>query len=172
FGSLLIMFGGIGFLISFDVADGVSCESCHGPASQWLGPHIQPTALHAKMVSLGLFDNKNLAHRAEKCLTCHLGAPGMTVDHELIAAGHPDLTFELDSFSAVEPPHWVEKGADGHASTDSLIGVKAWAVGQAVQPVTALQSEYSLWWREPELEILPTLEELGIGFVPFSPLGK
>lgn len=42
----------------------------------------------------------------------------------------------------------------------------------AVQPVTALQSEYSLWWREPEMEILPTLEELGIGFVPFSPLGK
>jgi aryl-alcohol dehydrogenase-like predicted oxidoreductase len=41
-----------------------------------------------------------------------------------------------------------------------------------VQPVTALQSEYSLWWREPENEILPTLEELGIGFVPFSPLGK
>jgi len=42
----------------------------------------------------------------------------------------------------------------------------------AVQPVSALQSEYSLWWREPEQEILPTLEELGIGFVPFSPLGK
>jgi aryl-alcohol dehydrogenase-like predicted oxidoreductase len=42
----------------------------------------------------------------------------------------------------------------------------------AVQPVTALQSEYSLWWREPEAEIVPTLEELGIGFVPFSPLGK
>lgn len=42
----------------------------------------------------------------------------------------------------------------------------------AVQPVTALQSEYSLWWREPEKEIMPTLEELGIGFVPFSPLGK
>src|SRR5205823_14274137 len=42
----------------------------------------------------------------------------------------------------------------------------------AVQPVTALQSEYSLWWKEPEQEIIPTLEELGIGFVPFSPLGK
>jgi aryl-alcohol dehydrogenase-like predicted oxidoreductase len=42
----------------------------------------------------------------------------------------------------------------------------------AVQPVTALQSEYSLWWREPEAEIIPTVEELGIGFVPFSPLGK
>ena len=41
-----------------------------------------------------------------------------------------------------------------------------------MQPVTAVQSEYSLWWREPEKEVLPTLEELGIGFVPFSPLGK
>src|SRR4029434_169319 len=42
----------------------------------------------------------------------------------------------------------------------------------AVQPVAALQSEYSMWWREPEAEVLPTCEELGIGFVPFSPLGK
>ncbi len=51
-------------------------------------------------------------------------------------------------------------------------GVESIRKAHAVQPVTALQSEYSIWWREPELEILPTLEELGIGFVPFSPLGK
>jgi aryl-alcohol dehydrogenase-like predicted oxidoreductase len=54
----------------------------------------------------------------------------------------------------------------------SEAGVKTIRSAHAVQPVTALQSEYSLWWREPEQEILPTLEELGIGFVPFSPLGK
>jgi aryl-alcohol dehydrogenase-like predicted oxidoreductase len=54
----------------------------------------------------------------------------------------------------------------------SEAGVQAIRRAHAVQPVTALQSEYSLWWREPEKEILPTLEELGIGFVPFSPLGK
>ncbi len=54
----------------------------------------------------------------------------------------------------------------------SEAGVKTIRRAQAVQPVTALQSEYSLWWREPEAEVLPTLEELGIGFVPFSPLGK
>ena len=54
----------------------------------------------------------------------------------------------------------------------SEAGVEAIRRAHAVQPVTALQSEYSLWWREPEAEILPTLEELGIGFVPFSPLGK
>lgn len=54
----------------------------------------------------------------------------------------------------------------------SEAGVASIRAAHAVQPVTALQSEYSLWWREPELEILPVLEELGIGFVPFSPLGK
>jgi aryl-alcohol dehydrogenase-like predicted oxidoreductase len=54
----------------------------------------------------------------------------------------------------------------------SEAGVKVIRRAHAVQPVTALQSEYSLWWREPETEIMPTLEELGIGFVPFSPLGK
>jgi len=54
----------------------------------------------------------------------------------------------------------------------SEAGVQVIRRAHAVQPVTALQSEYSLWWREPEQEILPALEELGIGFVPFSPLGK
>jgi aryl-alcohol dehydrogenase-like predicted oxidoreductase len=54
----------------------------------------------------------------------------------------------------------------------SEAGVHTIRRAHKVQPVTALQSEYSLWWREPEAEILPTLEELGIGFVPFSPLGK
>src|SRR5260370_305382 len=54
----------------------------------------------------------------------------------------------------------------------SEAGVETIGRANAVQPVTALQSEYSLWFREPEKEVIPTLEELGIGFVPFSPLGK
>ncbi len=54
----------------------------------------------------------------------------------------------------------------------SEAGVKTIRRAHAVQPVTALQSEYSLWWRKPEEELIPTLEDLGIGFVPFSPLGK
>src|SRR6185503_6516883 len=54
----------------------------------------------------------------------------------------------------------------------SEAGVKTIRRAHAVQPVTALQSEYSLWWREPEAAVLPACEELGIGFVPFSPLGK
>src|SRR5580692_1538140 len=54
----------------------------------------------------------------------------------------------------------------------SEAGVQTIRRAHAVQPVTALQSEYSLWWRRPEAEVLPTIEELGIGFVPYSPLGK
>ncbi len=65
----------------------------------------------------------------------------------------------------------VDEGKVKHFGL-SEAGVKNIRRAHVVQPVTALQSEYSLWWREPEEEILPTLEELGIGFVPFSPLGK
>jgi aryl-alcohol dehydrogenase-like predicted oxidoreductase len=65
----------------------------------------------------------------------------------------------------------IEAGKVKHFGL-SEAGAQTIRKAHAVQPVTALQSEYSLWWREPENEILPTLEELGIGFVPFSPLGK
>jgi len=65
----------------------------------------------------------------------------------------------------------VDEGKVRHFGL-SEAGVEAIRRAHAVQPLTALQSEYSLWWREPEAEILPVLEELGIGFVPFSPLGK
>lgn len=65
----------------------------------------------------------------------------------------------------------IEAGKVKHFGL-SEAGVNVIRRAHAVQPVTALQSEYSLWWREPEAEVLPTLEELGVGFVPFSPLGK
>ena len=65
----------------------------------------------------------------------------------------------------------IEEGKVGHFGL-SEAGVETIRRAHAVQSVTALQSEYSMWWREPEAEILPTLEELEIGFVPFSPLGK
>jgi hypothetical protein len=118
----------------FDISEGVSCESCHGPASAWLGPHVEANAKHADMVRLGLVDNKDLKVRSERCLTCHLGAPGLEVDHEMLAAGHPDLTFELDSFSSIEPPHWVEKAPDSKLPiNENLFGVRIWSIGQATQ---------------------------------------
>ncbi len=80
----------------------------------------------------------------------------------------PDVPIE-DVAGAVKD--LIQNGKVKHFGL-SEAGVQTIRHAHAVQPVTALQSEYSLWWRNPEAEVLPTLEELGIGFVPFSPLGK
>src|ERR1700689_1681712 len=80
----------------------------------------------------------------------------------------PDVPIE-DVAGAVK--ELIQEGKVKHFGL-SEAGVQTIRRAHAVQPVTALQSEYSLWWREPEKEVLPTLEELGIGLVPFSPLGK
>ncbi len=80
----------------------------------------------------------------------------------------PDVPIE-DVAGAVKD--LIQEGKVKHFGL-SEAGVQTIRRAHAVQPVTALQSEYSLWWRKPEAEVLPTLEELGIGFVPFSPLGK
>jgi len=80
----------------------------------------------------------------------------------------PDVPIE-DVAGAVK--ELIRQGKVHHFGL-SEAGAKTIRRAHAVQPVAALQSEYSLWWREPETEILPTIEELGIGFVPFSPLGK
>jgi aryl-alcohol dehydrogenase-like predicted oxidoreductase len=80
----------------------------------------------------------------------------------------PDVPIE-DVAGAVK--ELIQQGKVKHFGL-SEAGVQTIRRAHAVQPVTALQSEYSLWWREPEAEMIPTLEELGIGFVPFSPLGK
>jgi len=80
----------------------------------------------------------------------------------------PDVPIE-DVAGAVK--NLIQAGKVKHFGL-SEAGVQTIRRAHAVQPVTALQSEYSLWWREPEAEVMPILEELGIGFVPFSPLGK
>jgi aryl-alcohol dehydrogenase-like predicted oxidoreductase len=103
-----------------------------------------------------------------------------SVDDSLrrLRTGHIDLLYQhrVDPNVPIEDvagtvKELIEQGKVKHFGL-SEAGVQTIRRAHAVQPVTALQSEYSLWWREPEDAILPTLEELGIGFVPFSPLGK
>jgi hypothetical protein len=112
----------------FDTSDGVGCENCHGPASNWLGPHTTRDWKHEDSVKAGMHDLRDLGKRTEQCLTCHLGTADKVVDHELIAAGHPDLYFELASFSGVMPRHWKPKPDE-----DAWREVSEMAVGQAVQ---------------------------------------
>jgi hypothetical protein len=121
---------------TFELSDGVSCESCHGPASAWLGPHTTRNWTHEQSIAAGMYDTRNLVRRTEKCLSCHLGTQDKFVDHEMIAAGHPDLYFELDSFSAVMPRHWKtprESAPGVSAESDAWSGVREWGTGQAVQ---------------------------------------
>jgi hypothetical protein len=121
---------------TFELNEGVTCESCHGPSSAWLGPHTTRNWTHEQSVAAGMYDTRNLVRRTEKCLTCHLGTQKKFVDHEMIAAGHPDLYFELDSFSAVMPRHWKtprETAPGVPAENDAWSGVRDWGTGQAVQ---------------------------------------
>ena len=111
------------------VARGVSCEVCHGPAETWLGNHLLPGATHESNVAKGMNDLKDPAKRAQVCLSCHLGneTKGRSVDHELIAAGHPDLWFDLSRHYANMPPHSRSWYAD---PTEAF---RAWGAGQAAQ---------------------------------------
>jgi hypothetical protein len=132
---------------SFEISDGVSCENCHGPASAWLGPHTTRSWTHEQSVAAGMTDLRNVIQRTDKCLECHLGTREKFVDHEMIAAGHPDLYFELDSFSAVMPRHWKEprESAPGQPAEDAAwFDVRDWSVGQAVQLRAAMER---LEWR-------------------------
>jgi hypothetical protein len=109
-------------------AEGVSCEACHGPASGWLGPHTTRGWTHAQSVELGMYDTKDVIRRTEKCASCHIGTADKFVDHEMIAAGHPDLVFDLEAFSAAMPRHWQSA-----QQADPWQNVRNWSVGQIVQ---------------------------------------
>ena len=152
---------------AFEISEGVTCENCHGPASAWLGPHTTRDWPHEKSVAQGMHDTRNVILRTEKCLECHLGTnpqaaakePTKFVDHEMIAAGHPDLYFELDSFSAVMPRHWKQprEAAPGKPAEDpNWVGVRDWSIGQAVQLRAAMER---LTWRAKK-DIWPEYSEL------------
>jgi hypothetical protein len=115
-----------------EIEDGISCEACHGPASGWIAGHTAEDWTHEQSVAAGMTDLRNLEVRAALCLSCHVGAAGKSVDHDLIAAGHPVLAFELDNYSEDMPAHWMpfrdKQKKEGLRDTH---GIRAWAVGQA-----------------------------------------
>ncbi len=104
---------------NFKVCEGVSCESCHRPAENWLRGHARPDWTRADRAAAGMRDLQNLYVRANTCVACH-----QNVDADILKAGHPELIFELDGQSVAEPKHWrAEKNGNG---------AQAWLVGQAV----------------------------------------
>ena len=124
---------------------GVAREEVFIETKVWISDYGREATLHAFEKSAGKLGVEELDHRVHK-----------KVPIEDVAGTVKEL---------------IQAGKVGHFGL-SEAGSETMRRAHAVQPVTALQSEYSMWWREPEEEIIPTLEELGIGFVPFSPLGK
>ena len=115
----------------YRLEDGVSCEACHGPAGRWLSVHVEDNATHEKNLASGLYELADPAARARLCLSCHFGNADRFVTHRLMAAGHPRMSFELDTFTSLEPAHFQPgTGRDQHKRVWD--GVQVWAIGQAM----------------------------------------
>lgn len=104
---------------NFNVSEAVSCESCHGPAGNWIRSHTRGDYTRADRTAAGMRDLMNLYVRANTCVACH-----QVVAEPLLEAGHPELIFELDGQSVAEPRHW--------SAAKNGKGAQAWFVGQAV----------------------------------------
>jgi hypothetical protein len=114
----------------FQISDGVGCEACHGGAKSWLGIHISG-AKHAENIAAGLYPTDDPTKRAVECLTCHQGDDKKFVTHEIMGAGHPRISFELDTYTAAEPAHFVVDKVYVERK-GPVNDVRVWAVGQAV----------------------------------------
>lgn len=115
----------------FSLEDGVGCEACHGGSVDWLGPH-QAAGDHGDNLARGMFPTDDPASRAELCVSCHFGTPEKFVDHRMLSAGHPRMSFELDTFTQIQPAHFEVDDDYGRRGKQTPEAARLWAVGQAV----------------------------------------
>ncbi len=130
---------------SFYSRDGVSCEICHGAAEKWIGAHVEAhwavrkredrAAWKSFAGERGFVDTEDLTVRGETCAQCHVGSPGREVNHDLIAAGHPVLKFELAAYHDLLPKHW--RAAEARQA-DPNFEVQLWSAGQTTTIAAAL----------------------------------
>lgn len=120
----------------YDMRWGVSCEICHGGSTQWLGPHAAPgwkEKSWGHKTALGMRDLSTPEQRVALCAGCHVGGQGnRTVDHDLIAAGHPPLFFDASAFMALKEPQWV------HWTDETDLTQRTWFLGQVANLVAYL----------------------------------
>lgn len=122
----------------FQISDGVGCEACHGGAESWLSTHYNvPAVTHQTNLDAGLYPTESAAPRGELCLSCHLGTEDKFATHRIMAAGHPRLSFELDTFTEL----WRTAGRQPHYQVDDDYRERksapthsyTWAVGVLVE---------------------------------------
>ena len=120
-------------------SDGVSCESCHGPAKAWLNQHYLANWVDrsaADKAALGFIDTRDLLQRGKACAACHVGNGTKEVNHDLVAAGHPRLQFEYSAYLAMEVKHW-DVAAEKRRYPD--LEIRTWALGQLLSAQAALE---------------------------------
>jgi hypothetical protein len=138
--------------------DGVGCEACHGPAEDWLAEHHLPGFDAAKREQLGMWNTKDIYSRAQICASCHVGSPGREVNHDLIAAGHPRLQFEMGAYLQALPKHWDErKDREQFGGNFEFL---TWALGQTATSRAALKQ---LEYRATHGTVWPELSEWSCG---------
>lgn len=120
----------------FLVDDGVSCEACHGGSEKWVAAHADPNADRAKLIADGLYPTNDPVARGKLCLTCHMGTTDRMITHEIMGAGHPRLSFELDTFTWLNPHYEID--ADYIERKGEFNGSRDWALGQGIAAANLL----------------------------------
>jgi len=133
---------GVRLAETFDQADGVSCEICHGGAKEWLGPHVEEAWRRQKPAEkeerFGLHDLTTPRKRVAKCVECHVGTTKRPMPHTIMAAGHPPLTFDGGAFPRALHPHWKD---ERDLTAESWIeGLRAAAVAELDRIVHAARA--------------------------------
>lgn len=120
-------------------SEGVGCEGCHGPAERWIKSHTLDGTTHAENIKNGLYPTDNPVAQAKLCLSCHFGDQNRFVNHRMMGAGHPRVSFELETFTAIQPSHF-KIDDDWHKRKGDYNPIKIWAVGQVVATQHTLNS--------------------------------
>jgi len=115
----------------FQRSDGVGCEACHGGAEKWIKTHTEPNATHLSNMNSGLYPTESPTARAELCISCHVGNEKKLATHDIMAAGHPRLSFELDTFTVIQPKHY-KADKDYIKRKGDFSSLKIWLAGQVL----------------------------------------
>jgi hypothetical protein len=123
----------------FVQSEGIGCEGCHGPAEAWISSHARTDGRHADNVERGLYPTAQPVAQARLCLSCHFGDETRFVTHFIMGAGHPRLSFEMRTFTALSPAHF-RVDEDYLERKGGYDPIRIWAVGQAVAAAQQLDT--------------------------------
>lgn len=139
----------------FQLEDGVGCEACHGGGERWIKSHTEEGASHADNLARGMYPTEAPRQRAKVCLSCHYGDANKFATHQMMAAGHPRLSFELDTFTIRQEHYQIDGDYRERKRFTDSVGTWAAGIAAAAAEQGALLRESKYWSRGlfPELAL-------------------